>query len=359
MYTIRNLQLWSAQRKLRAKRADFYYDLATSLQDRVSLFTVVRKLEARSRRRNTGMAPIYQEMMKGLRRGSLATALNGIASPTERIVIDAIQRGGDQVMADGLFNLSNIVEKADGMLRILQKAVTYPVILIVIFSFMVVGFSLFAVPVLEQLMPPEKWPALGKALYVGAWLVRHWGILIGLAVVSLLLLLAWSLPNWVGSVRRRFDRHLPYSLYRDYQSALLIVAISSQMRAGVSLKSAVERASSFASPWMREHLREVLRRLSGKDSTSFGSAFATGILSQELEDRVQDASERTDPVASFVHIGNGAIVRTSMTIEKTASVLNNILLAVCGLALVIMMGGFFSTAFSLQDSIRQQMTAVN
>lgn len=353
------MRLWSARRKLRGERADFYYDLATSLQDKVSLFSVIRKLEARSRRRNTGMAPLYQEMMKGVRRGSLATALNGIASPTERIVIDAIQRGGDQVMADGLFNLSSIVEKADGMLRMLQKAVTYPIILIFIFACMLVGFSLFAVPVLEQLMPADKWPALGQVLHFGSRVVRHWGIFIGFGVVSLLMLFAWSLPNWVGSVRKRFDRHLPYSLYRDYQSALLIVAISSQMRAGVSLKAAVERAISFSSPWMRAHLREVLRRLSGKNSTSFGSAFTTGLLSQELEDRVQDASERTDPVASFLHIGNGAIARASMTIERSAAVLNNVLLVLCGIALVVMMGGFFSTAFSLQDGIRQQTSAVS
>jgi type II secretory pathway component PulF len=358
-HMFKKLLLWGARRKFRGERANFYFDLATSLQDRVSLFNVLLKLEARSRRRNSGMSPIYQEMLKGVRRGSLATALNGVASPTEQIVIDAIQRGGDQVMADGLVNLAGIVEKADSMLRMIQKAVTYPLILIVLFSFMVAGFSVFAVPVLEQLMPAEKWPPLGQALYFAAWLVRSWGVFIGLAFVGLLLLFAWSLPNWVGSVRKRFDRHLPYCIYRDYQSALLIVAISSQMRAGVSLKSSVERAISFASPWMRSHLREVLRRLAGKDSTSFGSAFATGLLSQELEDRVQDASERTDPVASFAHIGNGAIARASMTIERSAALLNNVLLVLCGLALVIMLGGFFSTAFSLQDGIKQQATAVN
>ena len=43
-----------ARKELRKNRADLYYDIATSLEDRVPLFTTFRKYEARARRRKPG-----------------------------------------------------------------------------------------------------------------------------------------------------------------------------------------------------------------------------------------------------------------------------------------------------------------
>jgi hypothetical protein len=71
-----------------------------------------------------------------------------------------------------------------------------------------------------------------------------------------------------------------------------------------------------------------------------------------MEDRIQDASERSNPIEAFIHIGVGSIDRMTMRIEKRAKQLNNILLVVCGLMLGTMMAAFFSTTMSLQSGIR-------
>lgn len=107
---------------------------------------------------------------------------------------------------------------------------------------------------------------------------------------------------------------------------------------------------------MRWHIRQVLTRLSSEQATQFGEAFATGVLNQTMEHRIQDASERRDPVAAFVKIGVGSIDRIDRSIEASASKLNGMLMAMAGLTLGFMMVGFFATAFEMQSSMQQGIT---
>lgn len=44
---VMSIPVWFAKRELHERRADFYYDLASTLKDRVPLFTTIRKLESR------------------------------------------------------------------------------------------------------------------------------------------------------------------------------------------------------------------------------------------------------------------------------------------------------------------------
>ncbi|SEL08595.1 Type II secretory pathway, component PulF [Roseateles sp. YR242] len=348
-----------AAQRLRQRRADFYYDMASALEDKVPLFTILRKYEARGRVRSRGDALLYRHMLREAMGGSLSQALIGLVPNAELILIDALQGGGDNGLARGLYFLSDTVEKVDQMFRTVRKAVVYPVILMVLFAALLTGFSLFAVPILADLLPPERWPPLGKVLYAVSYLVSHYGLLLALGVVGLLVTFGMSLPRWQGVVRRRLDRLAPYSLYRDFSGAMLIVSISSLMRAGVSLRSSLERATRFSSPWMRWHLRQILSRLSSEQSTHFGQAFSTGVLNKALEDRVQDASERRDPIAAFVKIGIGSIDRIERSIQASAGRLNAILMGVAGLTLAGMMAGFFATAFEMQSGITATPTVTS
>lgn len=356
MQIIDRIRFRAAAQRLKQRRADFYYDMASALEDKVPLFTILRKYEARGRTRSRGDALLYRHMLREAMGGSLSQSLIGVVPTTELILIDAIQGSGDAGLARGLYFLSETVEKVDRMFATVRKAVMYPVILMVLFAGLLTGFSLFAVPILADLLPPERWPAMGQALYAVSYTVSHYGVLLGLALVALVVAFGLSLSRWQGPLRRRLDHWAPYSLYRDFSGAMLIVSIASLMRAGVSLRSALERAARFSSPWMRWHLREILSRLSSEQSTQFGQAFATGVLNGPLEDRVQDASERRDPIAAFVKIGVGSIDRIERSIQRSASRLNSALMAVAGITLAAMMFGFFATAFEMQSGIQASPT---
>ena len=346
------MQKGAALRQMRKNRADFYYDIAGALEDRVPLFTILRKYEARARTRNPGEALVYMDMIRALGPGSLTEALRDLAPSNELIMIDALQSVGDATMAEGLKFLSSTVEKTDAMVDTARKAIIYPMILVVLFSIMLTGFSVFIVPILTELLPPEKWPFLGRVLYWISQMIIHYGIFIALTVIGLVIAFFYSLPRWRSDLRKKFDQILPYSFYRDFSGAMLIVALASLMRTGVSLRSSLERSMHYSSPWMRMHLREILKNLAKARTTHFGQAFQTGVLNQYLEDRVQDASERRNPVAAFVKIGVGSIDRVIATIQKSAARLSSIILIFCGIVLFIMMAGFFGTTMELQSGIR-------
>jgi type II secretory pathway component PulF len=349
---VMSFPLWLARRDLHRRRSDFYYDLASTLKDRVPLFTTLRKLESRARQRSPMQAPMYMEMLKGLESGSLSKALSGIAAPVELTMIDATQAAGDASMADGLLFLSETVVKTDAMVATMKKAVIYPIGLLLVFSLLLVGFSLKAVPILSQLSPPSDWPAMGQMLFKVSEFISHSGVWAGMGVVLFLVVFFISLPRWTGPVRKSLDNWLPLNLYRDYASSMLMISLASLMRSGISLRSSLERTYKNSSPWGKWHIRQILINLSKPNNGSFGKAFSTGLFDQEMEDRIQDAAERSNPIEAFIHIGVGSIDRMILRIDSRAKQLNNILLLVCGLLLGSMMAAFFSTTMSLQSGIR-------
>jgi hypothetical protein len=171
-------------------------------------------------------------------------------------------------------------------------------------------------------------------------------------VVLFLVVFFISLPRWTGPVRKSLDNWLPLNLYRDYASSMLMISLASLMRSGISLRSSLERTYKNSSPWGKWHIRQILINLSKPNNGSFGKAFSTGLFDQEMEDRIQDAAERSNPIEAFIHIGVGSIDRMILRIDSRAKQLNNILLLVCGLLLGSMMAAFFSTTMSLQSGIR-------
>jgi type II secretory pathway component PulF len=345
------IQIGMARSKLRSRRADFYYDLAAALEDRVSIFTVLKTYEARARRRDPSAAKMYLAMMKSMQTAGLSEALRPIVSSSEIIMLDAIQNSGDATLAKGLYFMADMVAKIDRMSGIVRKAVTYPILMLVMFSLLVTGFSIYAVPTIESLIPLEKWPAEGKALHAVASAVRQYGIYMALTIVACMFVFLKSLPVWQSPTRRALDKFMPYNFYRNYTGSMLIVSLSSLMRAGVSLRASLERAMKYSSPWLRWHLREVLRGLSSGTSSQFGKAFRTGMLTQEMEDRVQEAAERRDPVAAFVKIGVGSIDRIVQSIEASSAKVNTALLIVGGIALGSMILAFFGTVQSISSNI--------
>lgn len=335
----------------KVNRAAFYFDVASAMNDKIPLFTVLKEYEARARRRNRGDGLMYKEMLKALQTGSLADALKPMVSTVELILLDALQRGGDAELAKGLIFLSQTVEKLDGMAAVARKAVVYPIFLFLTFATMLVAFSLYAIPVIEAILPAEKWPFLGKVIYAVSQFIVNYGWQTALTFVALIMLFMASLPRWQSPIRRFVDKSIPYSVYRVYSGSVLIVSISVLLSMGVSLRSALERAMKYSNPWMRWHLREILKGLSDKNAARFGLAFKTGLLNWELEDRIEDASKRRDPVSAFVKIGVGSIDKIVKSVEAASAKINTAMLLLGGITLATMMLGFLLTTMEVQSNM--------
>ena len=336
---------------MRSRRGNLYYELSASLRERVPLVNTLRKYEVRARTRDSSIALAYLEMLRGLQSGSVSAALTHIATPLERTLMDATQSAGDQLMADGFLYMAQTVEKVEKMRSLVLKALAYPIFLLVLFSVMLGGFSWLAVPVLVELLPPEKWPPLGRVLYWISRFVTGYGLYFLGALTVLASLFIFSLERWVGDMRVRFDNYFPYNLYRDFAGSLMLVSLAAMMRSGISLRTSLDRAQGFAPPWMKWHIRKIMRNLARPSTPYFGHAFRTGVLNMDMADKVQDASERRDPVEAFIRAGSNAIDQMMVMIESRAVVLNTVMMLGCGLILGLMFAGFMSTAMSLQSGL--------
>jgi type II secretory pathway component PulF len=346
-----NFKLRQGRRVLRKGRGNLYYELSASLRERVPLVNTLRKYEMRARMRGSSLSLAYLEMLRGLQSGSVSAALTHIASPLERTLMDASQSAGDQVMADGFLYMAQTVEKVEKMRAALQKALAYPAFLLVLFSVMLAGFSWLAVPVLVELLPPSKWPPLGRVLYWISSFVTGYGLYVVCVLAVIVSLFVFSLDRWVGDLRVRVDNYFPYNLYRDFSGSLMLVSLAAMMRSGISLRTSLDRAQGFAAPWMKWHIRKIMRNLARPSTPDFGHAFRTGMLNVDMADKVQDASERRDPVEAFIRTGSGAIDQMMGVIEKRAALLNIVMMLMCGLLLGLMFAGFMSTAMSMQAGL--------
>lgn len=346
-------KLFLAWRELRSGRGIFYYELASSLREHVPLVNTLRKFEKRARARGSAAAMAYLEILRGLQGGALSDAMSRMATPLEQTLIDATQTAGDTDMAEGLEFLAQTVEKVDKMRAILLKAIAYPVFLMALFSGMLVVFSALAVPVLVELLPPDKWPPLGKLLYGVSRVVTDKGWMTIFCLLNVIALFLYSLPRWTGDLRCRVDRYFPYNIYRDFSGAMLLMSLAAMMNSGISLRTALMRTQNFANPWLKWHVRRILSNLSRPNTPYFGQAFQTGVLNAEMADRVQDASERRDPVAAFIRTGTRAIDLMMVVLEKKAKVINMTMLVFCGLFLGVMFAGFMNTAMSMQSALRE------
>lgn len=345
-------KLRMAQRKLHQTRNTLYYELGASLRERVPLVSAIRKYEIRARGRGLNVSLAYLEILRGLQNGSVSAALANIATPMEGTLLEAAQTAGDQAMADGFQFMAQTVEKVEKMRASVIKAIAYPTFLLSIFSFMLTTFSYFAVPVLAELVPPEKWPPLGKILYATSRLVIDYGIYALTTLGLLISIFLYSLRRWTGELRCISDNIFPYNMYRDFSGALLLVSLAAMMNSGISLRTSLTRVQSFSSPWMQWHVRRILRNLSRSNTPYFGQAFQTGVLNREMADRVQDASERRDPVDSFIRTGSRAIDLMMVVLEKRATVINMSMLLVCGVLLGVMFAGFMATAMSMRSGVQ-------
>ena len=76
-------------------------------------------------------------------------------------------------------------------------------------------------------------------------------------------------------------------------------------------------------------------------------------MNWELEDRIEDASKRRDPVSAFVKIGVGSIDKIVKSVEASSSKINTLMLILGGITLATMMLGFLLTTMEVQSNMTE------
>jgi type II secretory pathway component PulF len=331
-------------------RAEFYEDLAESLDDSAVLVTELQKHLTRAQKKRSALAGLYALWLRRMDTMTFTNAMKGTVPAMDSLVLQASESSGN--LPQGLRFLTFSVRAVAKIRGAIMGAITMPVIVGSMIVGMLFGFGKFMVPILTAIVPVNHWPSMGRFMYTLSSAVMNYGLplfVLGAAAVSAF---AWALPNWSGPVRKKFDNVMPFSVYRDYNSAVMLVSLSGLMQSGASLVGSLKSMKASSPPWLAWHIGQVLHKLD-REAASPAKAFNTGVLPEDIYERVVDYGERSGFQVALKKIGGQALEKLDKSVQAKAKLLNSILLFISGTMMALIIGSVMLTA----QEAKQQMGA--
>lgn len=327
------LELWWLKRAGfgRARRALYYRRLAAFVKDGVPLFDALERLRERHQHNGDPRAKMLGVWIQDLRRGRrLGEVLAGWSPPEEAVLITAAERGGQ--LAEGLEIAAGMADSMGRVVDAVRGAVTYPAVIFLALVGLVVFFSVSLVPQLADSLPPEQWTGDAAAVYVLSQAVTNGWWLFALALAALVVVVMTTLATWTGEVREWVDHRVPpWSLYRAYQSAAFLVALSAMTRAGVPVMDSVMSIRDQSSPWMRGYLARAIRSLRG--GLSPGVALALPLFDPDTADDIHVYGASGAFESALAGIGARVVEHTVRLAGQIAKVVNALMLLAGGLTI--------------------------
>ena len=167
-----------------------------------------------------------------LPQGRFAEAMAGSVPAAEAMIFEAYGR----VDAGRLFAAAaRVAELRERQMAAVRKALAMPLLLGIALVAMLWAAGGWFVPVLEGVVPPERWgPAAGVFRAVSVWLYGNPHLFV-LFSGALALPGALAMLFWTGPGRTALDRIAPFSLYRTVTGSAFLFVVLEFLGAGLDL----------------------------------------------------------------------------------------------------------------------------
>lgn len=247
------------------RRRRVYAKLGALVENGISLAEALRELSRRAREVNSWAEESFLEdlLVRAVRRGdSLGQVLSKWA-PVDEVMI--IEGNSSSNLGPPLAECVKIIKIKSAMITQVKGALAYPLFLASVLcgALFVVGRTVL--PQFLELADPSDWTGAGWVIYkLSLFLNSGWIWVALLSVVSVVVLVIWSLPHWCGPLRQRLDKLPPWSIYRLLIGSSWMLSISALLSSGIPLveaMSGIQGVSRKTSPWLAERLARTLRFL--------------------------------------------------------------------------------------------------
>lgn len=267
---------------------------------------------------------INMQMATGV---DFSSALGKWIPINEAMSIRAGMKSGDP--ATGMKNTLDALDASSSMGKEMAAKLAYPTVLLMALFGLVYFFSAAIIPEIAVLMNPADWPDTAKNMYSMAMFVQGYWYLVIIAIILLFVAINGTLNNMKGRLRTYMDKLPPYSFYRTFHGANLLVSLSSLMMSGVPFVDALKQMRQMASPYLVWHLDKVISNISeGKD---LGEAFDTGLFNSNMMINIYMMSSNADFQTAINTLGHQAIEEGISNIGKISALINGlVLLCVAG-----------------------------
>lgn len=267
------------------------YDKIQALTGSMSLNEIVNKLlERQSKTPYSPTSVFLKHLSEGLESGStFSESLRGWAEPSEIMVIGSGEESGK--LDQALLRTIKLMEQLIEMKKRIISNMIYPIILFVALFGVIYGFANYMIPILIQFGDPQDWDTSPKMLYYfSTWISDNILLILGSCFV-LSLIIKKTLGNWTKGGREIADKFPPYSIYKEIQSGMFLIALSTLMQSGFRFSQSLTKLESNATPYLADKIREVINNIEkGMDNGKALNTKFIGSIGNDIEDYASGGS---------------------------------------------------------------------
>lgn len=264
-------------------------------------------------------------------------ALEDWVPPEERLLISAGFESDSGNPASGFQDAQTFRKD----LRVLREAaisvLLYPLGLLVFVGVILALASQFLLPMLEEILPVFRWPLPARAFHGLMEFIGSYGLSIAVGMAMMLLIAVWSLPRW--SDRNRADRFIPWSWFRLYQGAAVLMALSALLQSKIPLDAALAKVARISNPWTKARIQNSLLRLS--NAAEPGVALDTGLWTKEVAMDIRDLAESGHFDSAIFSVSREIVRNTDKAIRRTTLWLKAVLLVLTVILILWLVGSVF------------------
>ncbi len=225
----------------------------------------------------------------------------------------------------------------------LASALTYPLIVLAFACGIVMNFNSKG-GILEQfaqIKPVSKWPGSGQALYSLAQVLTNgwWAIILG--IIGFIMLLNFTLKNYIGPGREALDQIPVLNLYRRLTAASFMETMGLLVLNGVVFKQALTLISRQASVYLRFHMRSMERRL-GKGEGNIADVLDTGLIDRGDIIRLRAIAEAKGFEHALVRQGKQANANGLKVLKKISNLMGSLVLTMSAIVAGLMVMGTYA-----------------
>lgn len=316
-----------------AKQQMFLEDFATLIDDGVPASRAIDVIYQVEQGPNKKVAKIISERLSEGR--GIADGMKGWFNDATIELVRAGELGGS--LADNIKAAANALGTKAGNINSLLASIMYPLVVICAACGVAIYLNHSVFPQFASIKPIEEWPEIGVALVAFANFIQLWWWLVVIAIIALIIGIAYMLHHWVGTKRTFIDELPIISIYRQIESARFMETLGLLIANGLVFKRSLKIIENQASPYLAWHLKMMQIRLA-RGGTNIAEILDTKLIGFADIQRLKAIAEAKGFEHALVRLGRHASEKASKTIRRLGKVLGGILLVIgAGLAIFMVL----------------------
>ena len=336
-------------------RRRLWRKLAKLLANGVPLLSALQSIHNRRIEAGSAKEPItiaLGEWIKMLNSGQrLAVAVQGWVPRDEAMLIAAGEQSGQ--LDKALTNTTEIMVAKGKIQKAVIGGLAYPMFLLAIALGVLIMFSYKVIPEFARIVPYEKWHGVAKILIDISSFTRSWLPLIVAVIAGAIFALFYSLPRWSEGLRIKFDRYIPFSIYRMLQGGTWMISLAALVEAGVRIDTAIKNLQEGSQKWMNNRINECLRGM--RSGLNLGDALAKSgyeFPDREIIDDLGVYAQLSGIEDALATVGKEWVDDGVESIQTLMKGLFGISILLVGFFLAFMVGGFIAMEMQMTEILK-------